>query len=254
MTVLEATADPTNAKVDLYLEWAVGDASIVRIEPDGSRYAVIGTEPVMVTGGLWGGADYMAPLDVEVTYEATSGDDVAVLTSDPVTVDSDESAWLKHPTDTALNMRISLAEAPERDRRLNVTVLPVLGRTHPLAVSDGRRNAATSELTLRTSTLAEAVNMRALMDDGSPLLLQGPAAWDVGSVWIQPMEFKEKWLVRYMPDAKRVWTLSYAEVGQPTALALTGIIGDWGALLSTYNTWSDVRFANGTWEDLMQNT
>ena len=253
MTSLVATADATNAKVDLVLDWAVGDVTIVRTDPDGTRVTVIGTEPATVTGGAWVGVDHTAPLDLAVTYEASSGDDIAVLVSNTVTVAGDGSMWLKHPTLHALNTRISLAETPERDRRLNVNVMAVLGREYPLAISDGRRNAPTAEMVMRTETLAEAANMRALLADGSPLLLMAPDGWDVGTVWIQPTETKEKWLIRYMADPRRVWTVGYATVGRPAALDLTGIIGDWDGLVAAYATWNDVGFANGSWDDLMAN-
>lgn len=250
MSTLTATADTTHARTILTLDWDdVGSATIVRNDPDGRRVPVRDAEPLVLDGDPVVIEDIEVPLDAEVTYTATATEDATTLDSDPVTVASGGRVWLKHPGRPLLNITVTPAEPPERKYDLDATVMPVQGRRYPIVLTGGRRQAAQSALALRTATLGEADALRALLDDGSPLLLQAPAGFDIGSVWIQPLGLNEKWIMRYLPDTKRLWTLEYVTVDRPAGMSMNAIIGSWRWWKAQYESWAAARVDYPTWAD-----
>jgi hypothetical protein len=251
MTALTLLADIDAAKVTVTLEWAVARAFIVRVTPDGRSVPVRNAEPATLTAGTVVLDDFECPLDTVVYYVARSLESEDTVTSADVTLASDARMWLKHPGRPVLNINIVLALTPDRARELAATIQPALGRRNVVSVTDGRRHGPTAELTLRTTTIAQANALRTILDDGSPLLLQAPDGYDIGSVWIQPMEFGEKWLIRYLPDERRVWTLSFATVDRPAGLAFNAAINTWGGVVANFESWAALIAEYDTWGDLL---
>lgn len=247
---LSVTVDETHARALLTLDWdGVGSATIVRTGPDGRKEPVRDAEPLVLDGDPVTVADYEAPLDVPVTWTATATEDGATLTSDPATVGSAGRIWLKHPGRPALNVTLIPAEPPERKYELNASVTPMIGRKFPIALTDGRRQAPTSALALRTETLAEADALGAVLDDGSPLLLQAPAEFGIGSVWIQPLGLSEKWIIRYLADPRRLWNLEFATIDRPAGMSMTAIAGSWQYWQALYASWDEMHADYETWAD-----
>ena len=247
---LTAVGDDSRARVVLTLEWAgVDSARVVRNDQDGRAVPVRDAEPLALDG-LATVEDIEVPLDLYVTYTAT---DItpggASLTSGPVMISSKGRVWLKHPGKPALNVTLVPAAPPERRRELDVSVIPALGRRYPVTVSGGRRRAAEFSLSLRTATLGEAAALRAILDDGMPLLLQAPDGFDLGSMWIQPMALREQWIVRYLPDTKRLWELECVTVDRPAGMSMVSIAGSWQYWQAKYSSWAELRADYPTWRE-----
>jgi hypothetical protein len=245
---LTAVPDDSRARVVLTLEWAgVDSARIVRNDPDGRTVPVRDAEPLAVPGTV---EDIEVPLGAEVSYTAT---DItpggASLTSATVQIDARGRVWLKHPGKPDLNLTLVPAAAPERRRELDVSVMPALGRRYPVAVTAGRRRAPEFSLSLRTATLGEASGLRAILDDGSPLLLQGPPEFDLGSEWIQPMALREQWIVRYLPSTRRLWELECVTVDRPAGMSMVSIAGSWRYWQAQYSSWAEMRADYATWRE-----
>ena len=245
---LTAVADDSRARVLLTLEFAgVASARIVRNDPDGRAVPVRDAEPLAVPGTV---EDIEVPLGVDVSYTAT---DItpggASLTSATVQIDARGRVWLKHPGKPTLNLTLVPATAPERRRELDVSVMPALGRRFPVAVTSGRRRAPEFSLSLRTATLGEADGLRAILDDGSPLLLQGPPEFDLGSEWIQPMSLREQWIVRYLPSTRRIWELECVTVDRPAGMSMVSIAGSWRYWQAQYSSWAQLRADYPAWRE-----
>lgn len=248
---LTATVDSVHAKAVLTLDWTGASATIRRVDPDGRRVPVRDAEPAVLVTDTVTVDDQEAPLDVEVYYEATDSDDGTVITSTPITVPSSGQVWLKHPGRPSLNQVITPTAPPERTRELEVTAHTILGRRHPVTISGGRRRAPVGKLELRTRTLGEAGALRDLLDDGSVLLLQGPDGFDLGSTWIQPMNLSEKWLVRYLGDTYRLWSLDYVTTDRPAGLSLRGITeGTYAWAAANFESYAAALLAYPTYAEM----
>jgi hypothetical protein len=249
MSSLTATVDPSQARVLLSLDWPeVSSATITRTDPDGRRVPVRDAEPLVTSPAPASVADIEAPLDVAVSYTAAdTADATSTLSSAVVLVPANGRIWLKHPGKPDLNLTLVPAETPERRYDLDASVMPAMGRRHPVVVSSGRRQAPASSLSLRTGTLGEATALRELLDDGTPLLLQGPDGFDLGSVWVQPLGLTERWIVRYLPDTHRLWQLEYVTVDRPAGMSMVSIAGSWRYWQALYDSWAEMRVDYTTW-------
>lgn len=251
MSALTATVDAVGARVLLTLDWDVPSATIYRVDPDGRHVPVRGAEPAVPVAATVSLADSEAPLDVAVRYQAVATADGTTLDSAYVTVPSNGLVWLRHPGKPQLDQSIVPAEPPERSRELNATAHAAIGRRYPLTISDGRRKAATFTLKLRTRTLGEAQGLRALLDDGSALLLQAPDGMDIGSIYVQPMNVTEAWIVRYLPHTQRLWTVDMVQTDRPVGLSLTGVKqGTWAWGMANFESWAAARAVYPTWREL----
>lgn len=250
MSSFDVTIDSSQARALLTLDFTgVGSATVYRNDPDGSRSPVRDAEPVVMDGPV-ALVDDECPLDEVIDWIAIDTTDFTnTLASSPVTIPSTDRIWLKHPGKPALNINLVPAEPPERHYAMAAATLTAMGRRHPIVITDGRRKAATSSLSLRTSTLAEAAALRAILDDGTPLLLQAPAGFDLGSVWIQPLDLSEKWIVRYLPNTRRLWALEFAIVDRPAGMSMVSIAGSWQYWQAQFSSWDEMRDQYPTWQE-----
>lgn len=223
---LTATGDAANARVQLALTWTGASyATIYRVL--GAVITPVRTAaPVELVSGAITVYDYEVPLDTSVYYIATSpGLFFQQLTSASVTVASSDQTWLGHPILTSLNRTITVTVQPERARDIDRGVFPVIGRTRPVVVTSGVRQAPAGTLELYVSTVAERDGLLSLVADGSALLMRTPASygWDastwiaVGKVTETPTSDKGFWPMRLI-------TMEYTEVDAPALANPTGIV------------------------------
>lgn len=122
---------------------------------------------------------------------------------------------------------------------------------YPLSVHRTRR-APASTLTLVTRTFDDRDSLRDLNEPGSPLLLQGPAAYGIADRYMAVGEVSE---ARGLSDHKfqvRVVTLPHNEVARPAGPS-QGVCGSRVAdLCNEYETWDDIEAAGLTWTDLLE--
>lgn len=240
MASLTATVDASLAKVGLVLDWpGVQSATVVRISPTGERVPVSGGDPALLIAGSWTRDDHEAPLDVEVHYEASSPDDAQVLSSSTVTVPSNGKLWLKHPGQPALNTTITPTEAPVMTRSIERGIHYVQGRPNPVVTSQ-RRYGLSGELAIRTQTEGDMAAIDALLDDGSPLLLQAPAGYGLGNQYISIGDVPREWLLRYLPDARRNWRLPFVVTDRPVGVAAGTAGNTYADRLALFPTYADI--------------
>lgn len=256
-TGLTATVQPQYGRVLLQLTFtAVTSASVVRVHADGSTWPVRGAAPapvVSTTGVGWVGYDHEAPLDSPVTYRATSTQDATVINSTAVTVASDPSwvgsmAWLTHPLQPALSRPVLVEALGPEASKSRSSVLPIVGRGDPVAVTD-KRVSGTGELTVITTTHAETALLKALLDDGGVLCIRCPAAW--GAMWCyatigdatgEPLgSAQEQW---------REWKLPYSRCGRPDGDGSGAVGATWADAAAAYATWAALATGEPTWNDL----
>lgn len=165
--------------------------------------------------------DGECPLDVPVRYELT---DPAItggqVTADPVTL-TGAGSWLTHPDHPDDPMPIDLRAVPVLERAIEQGVFWPIGATRAVVVSAPRR-AATTELSINTYSFTERDTLRALLADGSPILLRAPGEYGCGpGSWYAVGNLSED------REARKAWqdyTLVRApvvEVSPPSAV--TGI-------------------------------
>ena len=129
--------------------------------------------------------DHEAPNGTNVVYRARATRIVGGLPITGEWVQSaavqwvSETAWLKDPTNSTLNMPIRIRELSMTDTPIRQGVFDVLGRRRPVITSDTRLSDRGTFM-VQTETMADARSLVALLD--SPfLLLQFPDDWDVVS-------------------------------------------------------------------------
>lgn len=174
---LTAAADTTLARVRVDLYWpGIRRATIERIHADGTAVEVRGGDPArMLTA--WARWDYEAPLDQEIYYRATSTDAPgATVTTAPLTLASNELAWLTHPTNPYLNRSWTIRSLDPVRREPRASALRPPLRKYPLVVH-GVRSAPAGQITLRIEGDDDVAALDALLDDNADLLLRLPAAW-----------------------------------------------------------------------------
>lgn len=124
--------------------------------------------------------DAEAPLDVPLVYELTAGSapGYAALTN-PVELSvgqvlrSKRQTWMTHPG-LGKAIRVWIEDDPTVTSPLERETFKVIGRKRKVSVSDTQRGGDEGDLTFITETEDEYNQLRAFLDDGSPLLLRMP--------------------------------------------------------------------------------
>lgn len=260
-TALTAVVQPAYARVQLQLTWTtVTYGSVWRVHADNTVYGVRGANPVTVastTGVGWVGYDHEAPLDQPIYYFASStilAPGIQVI-STPVTVPSDPGsagslAWLTHPFKPALSRLATITAVGQRQRKGRTTILPIIGSSTPVALTD-RRLDPTGELTVLTTTLAEAAAMRALLADGSVLCIRCPGFW--GSMWFFAAvgDATEEPAAGHALDPSVEWHLPYTVVAEANGSAAGPVGVTWNDVVAAYPTWNALIAGEPTWNDVM---
>jgi hypothetical protein len=254
-TVLTATAQPTYGRVALQLTFTtVTLATISRIHPDGTVWPLRDANPVGVLSTTGVGAvvfDHELPLDLAVTYKASSTQTGTTFSSSAVTVASDPGdgrsrAWLTHPLKPALSALVTVADIGERARPARIGILPIIGRADPIAVTDLRLSGG-GDLSLFTTTLGEAATVRALLADGGVVMLRAPAIWH------------NNWFYAALGDASetgpggwdpiREWRMAYTAVAAPAGIAQGAVGSTYADAAAAYATYTLAAAGEPTYAD-----
>lgn len=271
MASLTATADDTNAHVELFFVsppvLVQNQFTIVRVHPDGTEYVVRGAYRRVADYFVF---DSEAPLDTAVTYRAF--EDVVgldpsanVVTGGPVTVNSNGFNWFKDPARPWANVRVDLCpqSAPcsgvgdsvslirlgDKTRASDANLIPVLDRETPADIW-ARRKGIVSSVTFLTRTLAAIDDIYTLFTAGGPLLLQFQPLYGWPDAYWQPGELSEVYTGsndQRLPY--RRWSVPLVQVDRPSpASAAQGTAcANWCAVEDTYATVQDLTDTGYTW-------
>lgn len=215
-----ATAVPATGRVTLAVTWpGAAFVNLYRIQGE-DLIPVRGAFPV-ASGGTVTVADPEAPLDLAVSYLATSPTYPyqQLRTAAPVTLAAAArgGTWLTHPTRPELAMTVQVDAQPAKDRDIDQAVFPVLGRRMPVVLTGGVRRAASFTVQIFTQTEAERLGMLALLDDGAPLLLRTPAGYGFDPLcWVAVGKVTETPWIEYGPEPARYWPLVCQQVDPPS--------------------------------------
>lgn len=226
MSSLTATPEPANVPPRVLLNLNVADlgpvpttATIQRRDPDGRTRLVRAADPATLTAGVWQGYDYEAPFGAAVTYEATAG--AAVVVSGAVTLDV-QTVWLVHPGVPEISVQllsdnVRALSFATRARPTSRSVFTPLGRTYPLVVTSGARQAPQTELVVRSLTLEQLDALVQILADESVLLLNVPPSlrWGIDHEYISVGDLTENRLGLWGSHEARDVVLPYLVVDRP---------------------------------------
>lgn len=191
-------------------------------------------------GGLWLGVDELSssilapvatvadgecPLDVPVVYQVFNprlvGGSAAAA---PVTLPSlGDAGWLTHPSSPDTPVPCYPTSTPTQVRALQQTILPIIGRTYPIAVSAAVRQAPKGSHSIYTESFVERDRIYQLLADGQPLLLRAPGAFGFGpGQWLSLADITEDPGGRPAYLQGRTLVGTYQEVDAPAGVNLLG--------------------------------
>jgi len=211
--------------------------------------------------------DYAAPYGRPATYSVTGttsgGDTFAGTVSATLDVGK---AWLIHPRSLSLslpidggpdtwdrsNIWVDSASGESRSSSASRHLSRPVGRRRSVAISHGPRAADDWALVLTAPSIELKNNIRALVDDQTPIKLTSPASfgWDLPDGWYSVGDVE----IRRVEDPTILpWsriTLPLTPVDAP--LVKVGSLRTWQTILDEYATWGDVLADNISWfETLM---
>jgi hypothetical protein len=147
-------------------------------------------------GGLWAGTsglstsilspiqsvvDGECPLDVAATYQVyapflTGGS----ATAPSITLASLEQSWLTHPASPSTPLACLPRGAPVLEHDIDQGIFNVIDRQFPVGISSAVRLAPSLQLELHAQTQVARDALKALLADGSALLLRAPESYGYG--------------------------------------------------------------------------
>jgi hypothetical protein len=214
--------------------------------------------------------DTELPLDVNVYYRADSSQalSTASATAGPVNIASNGAIWLKDPIRPAHDLAATVVRDPvdpacnpasgiyfvgfEGDQYASASGrFQVEDDAFPIVATRPRREATTS-MVLVTKQLTDRDRMKTLLMSGDVLLVQTPATWGYGDMYVDAADVSVNRLSRDHRKPWRQWSLPLALTRQPAGLSF-GVDGArWQDLCDVYATWADVTAAGKTWIDVFQ--
>lgn len=216
------TVDTVNvpARVRLDISASAGETSttVTRINPDGTVVPVRTSDgnPLTLSGSTGLLYDYEMPYGAAVSY---SSQESPATTSAQVTVDV-LVPWLIHPGVPALSMPISFRPGTLQDEMFPLTrgVFQVLGRANPVVFTDGVRHGSQSQIVVTTQSLSEMGSLKALLSDGSVLLLNIPAGMQTGfdTAYVAVGDLKVSRWTDIAIDENRDFVLPFMVVDRPS--------------------------------------
>lgn len=253
MTVgITATPEPSYSPPRIRLDVTSDQASVLvyRVAPDGTRSLVRTYDggPLTISAGTALMYDNEAPYGVSVTYTA---DGAGVTNSAAVNLSNIASVWLVHPGVPVRSLPVRVGSFGPRERSATQAVRYPLGRQFPIVASDGKRKAATYEMTLVTLDLEELSDLEGLLADLSPLLLNVPAekGWGLTSEYVAVGTLTEARLSRVAALWERTWTLPCTVVARPTGGSQAQITYAYSENL--YPTYTDRLAAHATYAEAL---
>lgn len=231
--------DGAAGRVLIVYEGVTGPASMTRTV-DGVALPVRSGQ-ALDDGGLV--IDYEAPLGVAVTYTLDGATSTTTVPTDGA------GAWLVHPTDPSLSMRVTVVTDDANEWEAPGQVLEPIGSRDPIVVYRPRSRHRGS-LIFRTSW-EQRQDVIALFADGGPILVNPPQAC--------PLEWEWMWGAlrgqRKGNDAKGgiEWTLEYQRMAPPVGSITTPDTNTWLAAREDpdHLTWTAAGAYHATWESLL---
>lgn len=250
---ITAVTDTALARVRLDVDWTgppqASTVTIQRVAANGAVTTVRSANPLQLTAGLGLTYDYEAALDEATYYQATSTDDPGVtLTSNTVTLPSNQVTWLKHPGKAYLSMQVRVTSLSDLVRPVEQGIHNVLGRSTPIATTMSRF-AERGELTLHTYDAAERDKLLALLAEAVPLLLQTPGGYAFGSQYVSIGDVTEH-RIGLGNEPTKVWDLPITVVDAPTGDVI-GVGNTWSDALGYHASWGALLNVEGTWNGLL---
>lgn len=220
-----AAADSANGRIGVTVNRNTGTAAwtsieIQRTDDGGSTWSYVrGSNAAAASGNSYSTFDYEAAIGLSVTYRARatyllSGLPVsgAWLTSNLLSWTS-TSAWLKCPTNSAINKTVRVRQMPDPERDIQRGVFHVLGAENPTVVTDVRQGP-NGQWVFQTRTAQEAADIQVLLKQPF-LLLQLPSTWDyTPNQYMSIGKWSEVHLVQKI-RLQRHWAVSYDIIDTP---------------------------------------
>ena len=239
MTTLTATPDTANGRVRLVYSDAAG-GTMTRTRADtGETETVRGGDPVVGTHGILD--DYEAPFEVDLTYTLEDG-------SDTVTFTPDDTAWLSHPFDPSLTLPVVVEDDDPWTWSVSGGVLDVIDSPWPVALHS-RRTVHTGSLSI-VGKWADRDKVKALVIDGSPMLLRSTPTCKVDDQWVFAQDITREKMGGPFGERLR-WRMDYQRVGRPEGEIVAPPANAWSAVTQTHPTWTDTVAGHVTWSDLV---
>jgi hypothetical protein len=237
----------------------VADYATVDRTIDGVTYTIVrGASEVGITTGCeleQTVDDYEFPVGQLITYRVRSftGDDVAAVTTTcQITVELDQ-VWLKSIGRPFLNQAVDCVLNPSPIvRQARNSILPIVGRSYPVAVTDVRSSRQTP-LRVVTQTTAERQDLDLLIASGDPIFVHTPENHPLPTQYAVIGDTAEaRPVLNRLCDADwRLWDLPLTEVAAPGP-DVVGSTSTWQTVVNTYATWADVLAAHATWASLLE--
>lgn len=237
-----ATAQPatTPPSVLLSVTRNSGTAATIhmdRLDDDGLTREVrnLSGGDIDISSGSAVVTDYEYRYGTTVTYRVRE----EPTTSQDFAMDAD-AVWLTHIGVPTRSVTLFVAEFGELTRPVERGVFAVLGRAEPIIVTGNRRSAPAGLIHARTKTHEERLALAAVLDDGSPLLLNVPVSldWGLESAYVSFGDVTESRTIDWAGHPWREWSLPYQVVARPVGGTRAGVTWSDGAGL--YATWSSV--------------
>lgn len=125
-----------------------------------------------------------------------------------------QDRWLKHPTDSTLNMKVDIWAYPDDTQEARQSTFMPLGGTVPITVSD-TPNATTGEISFMVGDSDERAAFAALRNAGVPLLLQMRPGDGRPDRWITLGARRRAYAVDKLGVQETIETYAWTEVGRP---------------------------------------
>jgi hypothetical protein len=238
-TIVATVRPDAGVLLDITFATSVTAIRLSRLDPSGFTTLIRAGDPVTLVAGHALVYDYEAPLDVEVSYNATQvtppGSETAA--SNTVTVAQGEKySWLKDPGTPSRNLRVPVTTSIEDlTASARAGTFDIINRASPVVVS-AMRKAPQGQIVVHTNTDTERQYMWELMRRGQVLLFQTPAKYAWGSQYIHVGDVVEARVGLAMEPARR-WTLPFTIVDRPAGLATAPPGTSWTDVKGAYTAW-----------------
>lgn len=251
------TADPSpRAEIVLSSIPAGGVTTTVERIYAGERSVVRGAWRAPSVGGFTV-TDYEAPLNIPVTYQATSyntsGGAVSqspISSSVTLVLTGAQFAWVSDPLSPALAVKATMekATAGELGYDAPAAVLKPMGRRYGVAVMGTRLAATGVPFTLITTTNPEADTLRDLVTQAAPLCVRPATTNRLPALfYLAAGRVAEK---PYL-GGPRVWDLS-GDIVSPPSAAVAVPLRTYAELLAGYTSYAAVDAAKATYLEVLR--
>lgn len=247
---LHLTATPNNTLAYVELDaTGVGiyaSVSIIRTNTiTGAQDTIRGADSVAVGGvSTIVFFDYEAPLNVPIYYTLVADSGDSYTTPAVEIVVSNDVYWIKNITQEAVSTQVHVSDITVTRKAKQLARYDVLGSEFPIVVSDVRASR-TGHMKLYTLDADEDDSLLALLEDGSALFFQAPAAARFRDMYFTAGDLTETRPGR-RDDVTRIYEFDYEEVESPTT-ALTSLgFNSWLAV-TNFGTWQNVIDKRLSW-------